>query len=92
MQASITSETWNVLIRNPQNRIEEAIRPVVESLGGKVESAFPSFGEFDTVTIIKMPDSVTTAAINKAGFSVSEIQLPMTGITFVNMLMYSSPS
>lgn len=50
---------------NPQNRIE-AVRPVVEKLGGKIESAWFSFGDYDIVVISEMPDNVSAAAIAMA--------------------------
>ena len=38
-QVSYTSEAWNALVRTPPNRFE-ALRPVVEKLGGRIENGF----------------------------------------------------
>ena len=65
VQASYTDKAWNVLLKNPQNRVE-AVRPVVENLGGNVESAYLTFGEYDAVAIIQMPDNVDAAALSMA--------------------------
>ena len=44
MQVAYTPEAWATLSKNPQNRLE-AVRPVVEDLGGKMEAGYLSFGE-----------------------------------------------
>ena len=42
LQGSYTSEGWEALLKNPQNRFE-AIRPSVEKLGGKIEHGWLAF-------------------------------------------------
>jgi len=64
-QASYTSEAWAVQVSNPQNRVE-AIRSVIERLGGRLESAYVSFGDYDVVDITEMPDSISAAAFSLA--------------------------
>jgi len=61
VQVSYAAPALSTLIANPQNRAE-AVRKVVKNLGGKTIGTWLSFGEYDTVTIIEMPDSVTAAA------------------------------
>src|SRR6058998_2865424 len=65
LQLSYTPQAWANLIQNPADRIE-AVRPAVESLGGKIESAFFAFGDYDLVVIIDMPNNVNAAAISLA--------------------------
>jgi uncharacterized protein with GYD domain len=48
--------------KDPQNRIE-AVRPAVEKLGGKLVSGYFTFGDYDIVAIVDMPDHVAAAAI-----------------------------
>jgi uncharacterized protein with GYD domain len=64
-QVAYTPEGWAALIKNPQNRIE-VVRPVIERLGGKIETAWFAFGEYDIVVILDMPDNVSAAAIAMA--------------------------
>jgi uncharacterized protein with GYD domain len=64
-QVAYSREGWEALVKNPQNRIE-AVRPAVEKLGGKIESAWFSFGDYDIVVITEMPDNVSAAAIAMA--------------------------
>jgi uncharacterized protein with GYD domain len=64
-QATYTSEAWAAQVHNPQNRVE-ALRPVIEGLGGRIESAYFAFGEYDAVVIFDMPDNVSMAAFSLA--------------------------
>jgi uncharacterized protein with GYD domain len=61
MQVSYTPEAWATLSKNPQNRLE-AVRPAVEDLGGKIETGYLSFGEYDLVVIVEFPSNTEAAA------------------------------
>jgi uncharacterized protein with GYD domain len=65
LQGAYTSEAWKTFVQNPQNRTE-AIRPAVEKLGGKIESFYFMFGEYDVMVILQMPDNVSAAAFTLA--------------------------
>ena len=45
IQAAYTPDAWAALVNQPQNRLE-AVRPVVEKLGGKFEHVWLAFGEY----------------------------------------------
>jgi uncharacterized protein with GYD domain len=64
-QVAYTPEAWKALVKNPQNRLE-AVRPVVEKLGGKIVSGYFAFGDYDVVAIVEMPDHVAAAALAMA--------------------------
>ena len=64
-QGAYTAEAWSNLIRKPQNRIE-VVRPVIEKLGGKIRGAYFSFGEYDVILFLEMPDNVSAAALAMA--------------------------
>ncbi len=64
-QVSFTSEAWAKMVREPQNR-EQAIKPTIEKLGGKLVGYWFAFGESDAVVIVQMPDNVTAAAASLA--------------------------
>ena len=61
VQAAYTSEAWAAMVKNPQNRLD-AVRPVIEKLGGKMEGGWLAFGEYDIVAICQMPNNVSAAA------------------------------
>ena len=65
LQGAYTAESWKTLVTNPVNRTE-AVRPVVEKLGGSIESIYFAFGEYDVVLILRMPDNVSAAAFSLA--------------------------
>ena len=65
IEVAYTAEAWAAQVSSPQNRIE-AIRPVIERLGGRIESAYYAFGEYDVVGIMEMPDNVSAAALSLA--------------------------
>jgi uncharacterized protein with GYD domain len=65
IQVAYNPEGWQALVKNPQNRVE-AVRPAIENLGGKIENAWYSFGDFDVTLILQMPDNVSAAALSIA--------------------------
>ena len=64
-QVAYSREGWEALLAHPQNRIE-AVKPAIEKLGGKIETAWFAFGEYDVIVITELPDNVSAAAISIA--------------------------
>src|SRR5262245_58400199 len=62
VQVSYTTEGWQALLRNPQDRVE-AVRPAIEKLGGKLVSGWFAFGDYDVLVVVDMPSSVAAAGI-----------------------------
>lgn len=65
VQAAYTSEAWAALVKAPQNRLD-AVRPVIEKLGGKIEGGWLAFGEYDVVLVCQMPNNVNATAFSMA--------------------------
>jgi uncharacterized protein with GYD domain len=65
LQVSYTSQGWANLVKSPQDRIQ-AVTPAIEALGGKVESGYLTFGDYDLIAIIEMPDNTAAAAFSIA--------------------------
>ncbi len=65
IQASYTKEGIADMIKSPQDRAE-AVRPVVERLGGRLETFYFAFGDYDAVVIAELPDNVSAAALAMA--------------------------
>ena len=61
-QVAYNEEGWQALVSNPQNRLE-AIRPVVDKLGGRIVNAYFAFGDYDFILISEFPNNVTAAAL-----------------------------
>ena len=65
IQISYSTTAWAALIAKPENRLE-AVKKVVEKLGGKMGSFWFSFGDHDLVGILEMPDAASMAAFAMA--------------------------
>ena len=61
VQVAYTPQAWAGLIKAPQDRFQ-ALKPVVEKLGGRFESAYFAFGDYDLVAIMEMPGNADAAA------------------------------
>jgi uncharacterized protein with GYD domain len=68
LQSAYTTEGWAALVRNPEDDRTDAVRSVIEQLGGTVHGGWLAFGEYDTVFILEMPDN-TRAAASSAAFA-----------------------
>ena len=76
LQVAYTPDAWAALVKTPQDRVE-AVRPAVRKLGGKIETAYFAFGDYDLIAIVNMPDNVSVAAFSiaaSAGGSVAAIK------------------
>jgi uncharacterized protein with GYD domain len=65
VQVSYTPDAWAALLHNPQDR-SKAIEGAVHALGGTIERFWLAFGDYDTIGIVQMPDSVSAAAFSMA--------------------------
>jgi uncharacterized protein with GYD domain len=65
IQVAYTPDAWAAMVKQPQNRLE-AVRPVVEKLGGKFEHAWVAFGEYDIVGVVELPENTDAAAFSMA--------------------------
>jgi uncharacterized protein with GYD domain len=65
VQVAYSREGWEALVKQPQDRIE-AVRPSIERVGGKINTAYFAFGDYDVVLIAELPDNVSAAAIAMA--------------------------
>jgi uncharacterized protein with GYD domain len=65
IQLAYTPDAWAAMVKQPQNRLE-AVRPVVERLGGKFEHAWLAFGEYDIVGVVELPENTDAAAFSMA--------------------------
>src|SRR5713101_3386486 len=76
VQASYTTTAWHKLVQRPENRME-ALKPVVEKLGGQILAWYYTFGDYDVVVLFEVPSNVNAAAASMAiagGGAVKEIK------------------
>jgi len=60
-----TSEAWARMIKSPGDRTA-AVRQLLDSVGGSLESAYWMFGAHDGIVIADIPDAARAAAISVA--------------------------
>ena len=65
LQVAYTPDAWTAMVNNPQDR-SKAIEGAVHQLGGKLERFWLSFGDYDIIGIVEMPDTVSAAAFSMA--------------------------
>ena len=63
LEVSYTPEAWAAQLENPTNRIE-ILKPVLDSVGARFESAHFAFGDYDIVAVIDAPDNISAAALS----------------------------
>jgi uncharacterized protein with GYD domain len=61
LQASYSTEALTAMVKKPQNRTE-VVRKTIEKLGGSMDAIWLSFGDYDVVTIMEMPNNASAAA------------------------------
>jgi len=83
VQVSYTTAAVAALIKNPHSRVE-ALRGVTEKLGGTIADFWLSFGDYDVVGILDLPDNVSAAAFAlaiAAGGACKDVKTtPLLGI------------
>ena len=60
-EAAFTSDAWATLAKNPQDRTE-AVRTLLQGIGGKLISYYFAFGDYDVVVLAELPDNGAAAA------------------------------
>lgn len=62
VSCNYSAESKNALTSNPVDRTKAA-SAAVEAVGGKLHSAFMTFGESDIIVIYEAPDAISSAAL-----------------------------
>ena len=61
IQVGYTPQAWASLIKNPQDRTQ-LLKPVLEKLGGSMSSAYFTFGDYDIIGVLDLPQNADAAA------------------------------
>jgi hypothetical protein len=71
----LSPEAQVSLVDDPHDRIER-VRPAVESLGGRTNMGWLSFGEYDVVAVVEMPGNASAAALccGEGGRGLQDVQ------------------
>lgn len=76
-QATYTAEAWAALVKKPQDR-RAVVEAAIKKLGGTLESAWLSFGEYDVACICRLPDNTSAAAFAIAAAAGGALQTSKT--------------
>src|SRR5439155_1381098 len=71
-QLAYTAESLAAQVKNPQDRLEVAAKPLLAAVGGKLLGGGYSFGEYDVAIIIEAPDDTAAASVALAVAAVAD--------------------
>ena len=74
VEASYTAEGAKGLMKAGGSARRAAVQKMVESLGGRLEAFFFTFGENDVLTILDLPENLTAAALSLAVTSTGQCE------------------
>ena len=77
LQAAYTGEGWAAQVRNPQN-VADRLRPIIESVGGSLESVYFAFGDYDIVAICQFPENMSAGAVSIAASAGGAVKIHTT--------------
>ena|SRR6266487_3556531 len=77
IQVAYAPEAVKTLIKKPHDRTK-VVRAAVEKLGGRLEGFWYSFGPYDAVLIVEMPDNASAAALPLAAVAGGAIRAGAT--------------
>ena len=63
VEATYTHEGLRGLVRDKASGRSAAVRKALESLGGKAEAVYFSFGDHDVMVLADIPDNISAAAL-----------------------------
>jgi uncharacterized protein with GYD domain len=77
LQIAYSPEAWAAMVKKPRMHLED-LRPLLERLGGKLESCWLAFGEYDALLICQLPDQTSAAALSMAASAGGTIRATKT--------------
>ena len=64
IQASYVGEGLKGLLKEGGTKRKDTVAQVIEGMGGKLESFYYAFGDYDVVGVADMPDNLSSAAFS----------------------------
>ena len=78
VQASYTAEGVKGLTKDTASGRKAAVAHAVESLGGRLEALYFSFGEFDILAVMDLPDNAAAARFALRAASTAQVNVRTT--------------
>jgi uncharacterized protein with GYD domain len=73
VQVTYTPEAWATMLDKPYMPLE-GLRPLLEQLGGRLDSGWLAGGEYDAVLICQLPDQAGAAALSMAAAAAGAVK------------------
>ena len=64
VQASYVGEGLKGLMKEGGTKRRQTVAQVIEAMGGKLESFYYAFGDYDVIGVAEMPDNVSSVAFS----------------------------
>ena len=64
IQASYVGEGLKGLLKEGGSKRQETVKKTIEAMGGKLESFYYAFGDYDVLGVVDMPDNVSSVAFS----------------------------
>jgi uncharacterized protein with GYD domain len=77
-QASYTADGVKGLAKDTASSRKAAVAHAIESLGGKLESLYFSFGQFDVLGVVDLPDNAAAARFALRAASTGQVSIRTT--------------
>ena len=81
--ASYSADGLKGLYKDKASGRREAVRQALESVGGKLESAYYALGEYDVVIIADLPDNVAASALSLTASATGLVRTRTTALLTV---------
>lgn len=78
VQASYTADGVKGLSKDTGSGRKAAVAKAIESLGGKLEALYFSFGEFDILAVMDLPDNAAAARFALRAASTGQVHVKTT--------------
>ena len=78
-QWSYTTEAWQAMVKNPQDRTG-ILREMIEKLGGRLLCIYNCYGEYDGLAIAEYPDNITSVACVLTAVSAGHLKSVKTTV------------
>lgn len=75
IKVAYTAEGTRGLLKDGGSARRAAVQKVVEGMGGKMESFYYAYGEFDAYLVVDMPDATSGLAITLAVNATGAVRL-----------------
>lgn len=77
LQAAYTGEGWAAQVGNPRNAADR-LRPIIESVGGSLETMYYAFGDYDIIAFCRFPDNASAGAVSIAAAAGGAVKIHST--------------